>query len=131
VDGWFRTAWYLISHDLDLAALRVLGYNNVSFKWETYWAENPGDPDCRAHVVLDCADINLYRGDWSYYDQAVNPGEGWKWAIWNFSAPIGTVIDRPNIRCAYGYDKRDSHWLYGLSYYDLSGTVSLTITAVK
>jgi len=125
VSGWYRTDWEPIT--LVLPLLREFGYKTVSFKWETYWAENAGSPDCTAHVVLDCADINGYRENgWNYYDRIVNPGAGWKWATWNFSSPIGTVTDRPYIRCAYGYDKHENG-----SYYDLSGTVKVTVTAQK
>jgi hypothetical protein len=128
VDDWYKTDWRRIS--LDLAALAALRnpdntkkYTEVSFTWKTYWAENATGPDCRANVVLDCADINLYRNDWQYYNQIVNPGAGWKWATWNFSSAIDTVIARPNVRCAYGYEKHEKN-----SYYDLSGIVSLIIT---
>jgi uncharacterized repeat protein (TIGR02543 family) len=124
VNDWYRTDWRLIS--LELAALRDLGYKTVSFEWNTYWAENATNPDCTAHIALDCADINKDRENWTYYDQIVNPGAGWKWVTWNFSSPIVTVIDRPHIRCAYGYDKHETN-----SYYDLSGIVTLTITVVE
>jgi hypothetical protein len=131
VDGWYRTDWKLI--DLVFPLLKEFGYKTISFEWKTYWAENTGILDCTAHVVLDCADRNLYRDNWSYYDRIVNPGAGWKWVTWNFSSPIGTVSDRPNIKAAYGYDKRDSGFLGigGKAYYDLSGTVSVTVTAQK
>ncbi|MDR3356807.1 MAG: hypothetical protein LBO04_06420, partial [Spirochaetaceae bacterium] len=94
---------------LVLSVLRDFGYKTVSFDWKTYWAENEGSLDCTAHIVLDCAaDKNGSRGaDWIYYDMEKNPGAGWKWATWNFSSPIGTVADRPYIRCAYGYYKHE------------------------
>jgi len=131
-DEWYRTEWKPIT--LILPLLRDFGYKTVLFEWKTYWAENEGKLDCTAHVILDCADINLYRENgWNYYDKIINPGAGWKWATWNFSSPIGTVGDRPYIRCAYGYDKRDEGfwWWEGKAYYDLSGTVSVTVTAQK
>ena len=132
VDGWYKTDWEPIT--LIFPLLKEFGYKTISFEWKTYWAENEGSLDCTAHVVLDCADKNLSRGnDWTYYDQIVNPGAGWKWATWNFNSPIGTVTNRPYIRCAYGYDKRDEGfwWWEGKAYYDLSGTVSVTVTAQK
>jgi len=134
VSGWYRTNWQPIT--LVFPLLKEFGYKTVSFEWKTYWAENAGDLDCTAHVILDCADINGSRAnDWSYYDQVRNPGAGWKWATWDFSSPIGTVADRPNIRCAYGYDKQEKSYFLGIetgsSYYDLSGTVTVTVTAQK
>jgi uncharacterized repeat protein (TIGR02543 family) len=136
VSDWYRTDWKPIT--LVLSALSDFGYNTLSFEWKTYWAECNNGLDCTAHVVLDCADINLNRGeDWTYYDEEKNPGAGWKWAKWDFSSPIGTVADRPYIRCAYGYYKHEKkNGFLGLigkdsSYYDLSGTVSVTITAQK
>ena len=134
VSSWYRTDWKPIT--LPLSLLREFGYKTVSFEWKTYWAENEGNLDCTAHVVLDCADRNLSRGnDWSYYDQIVNPGAVWKWATWNFSSPIGTVADRPYIRCAYGYGSQEKSYFLGIetgtSYYDLSETVSVTVTAQK
>jgi len=134
VSGWYRTDWQPIT--LIFPALREFGYKTVSFEWKTYWAENSGDLDCTAHVILDCAARDMSRAnDWSYYDQVKNPGVGWKWATWNFSSPIGTVENRPNIRCAYGYDKQEKSYFLGIetgtSYYDLSGTVSVTVTAEK
>jgi len=131
-DNWYRTDWKPIT--LIFPLLRNFGYKTVSFEWKTYWAENEGRLDCTAHVILDCADINLYRENgWNYYDKIINPGAGWKWATWNFSSPIGTVTDRPYIRCAYGYDKREEGfwWWEGKAYYDLSGTVTVTVTAQK
>jgi len=132
VSGWYRTDWKPIT--LILPALKELfDYETVTFEWKTYWAENAGDLDCTAHVILDCAARDMSRAnDWSYYDQVKNPGVGWKWATWNFSSPIDTVADRPNIRCAYGYDKQEKSSFLGIetgsSYYDLSGTVSVTVT---
>jgi uncharacterized repeat protein (TIGR02543 family) len=130
ITDWYRTDWRIIS--LPLAELKKaeFGYTKVLFTWETTWAENAGSPDCTAHVVLDCADIYYNRAsDWSYYDAIVNPGATWKTVTWtnSLTAPtIDTVIARPNVRCCYGYDKHESN-----SYYDLSGTVYLTVTAVK
>jgi hypothetical protein len=135
VSGWYRTDWKPIT--LVFPALRDFGYKTVSFEWKTYWAECTNGLDCTAHVILDCADKDLYRENgWNYYDRIVNPGAGWKWAIWNFNSPIGTVGDRPYIRCSYGYDKQEkSYNIFGTetgsSYYDLSGTVSVTVTALK
>jgi hypothetical protein len=126
-DTWYRTDYRLIS--LDLAALKEMGYTKVSFEWKTYWAEEDNGYDCTAHVVLDHADINLNH-DGNYYDHEVNPGNGWKWVTWIFDHPIDTVKARPNVRCAYGYTKRD-WWLWTSAFYKLSGTVSLIVTAVK
>ncbi|GHU43933.1 hypothetical protein FACS1894190_14880 [Spirochaetia bacterium] len=130
-DDWYRTNWASIT--LDLAKLKNFGEcQTVSFEWKTYWAENEGSLDCRARVVLDCADRNLYRQDWSYFNEVINPGAGWKWAKWDFSSPIDIVADRPNIRCAYGYEKHEKSYFFGIetgsSYYDLSGIVSVTVT---
>jgi hypothetical protein len=130
--NWYKTDWKPIT--LILPVLKDFGYKTVSFEWKTYWAENANGLDCTAHVVLDCADKNLSRGnDWNYFDRVINPGAGWKWATWNFNSPIGTVENRPNIRCAYGYDKREmAFWPWETdSYYDLSGIVSVTVTAQK
>jgi hypothetical protein len=132
-NSWYKTDWEPIT--LVLPLLRELGYKTVAFEWKTYWAEKQdsltGWPDCTAHVVLDCADIKKYRENgWSYYDQVVNPGDGWKWATWNFSAPIGTVADRPYIRCAYGYDKQDL-LVWAKAWYELSEKVTVTVTAQK
>jgi hypothetical protein len=122
-----------ISENLILK-LETFDYKTVSFEWKTYWAENADGLDCTAHVILGCADINLSRGNnWNYFDRIINPGGGWKWASWNFSSPIGTVADRPNIRCAYGYGKREmAFWPWETdSYYDLSGTVPVIVTVQK
>jgi hypothetical protein len=134
VSGWYKTDWKPIT--LIYLLLMEFEYNTISFKWETYWAENAGDLDCTAHVILDCADKELMRGDdWSYYDRIVNPGVGWKLATWEFTSPIDIVAARPNIRAAYGYGKQEKSYFLGIetgtSYYDLSGTVSVTVTALR
>jgi len=129
VDDIYRFDWKPIT--LILPLLREFGYKTVSFKWETYWAKNEAKLVCTARVVMDCADINLYRGDWTYYDNVVNPDAEWKWTPLNFSSPIGTVTDRPNIRCVYGYSKRDDG-IFGIgkAYYYI-GKVKVTVTALK
>ncbi|GHV32322.1 hypothetical protein AGMMS4952_22490 [Spirochaetia bacterium] len=126
VADWYRTAWAPIT--LDLVGLRALGYTKVAFSWTTDWAENTGNPDCTAHVVLDCAAnaAGSRNDNWIYYDQVINPGGGLKTVTWEFSAPISTVAERSYIRCAYGYDKHQNG-----SYYDISGTVKVTVTAQK
>jgi uncharacterized repeat protein (TIGR02543 family) len=130
VDDWYRTDYRLIS--LPLAELKEMGYMNVSFEWKTYWAEADNGLDCTAHVVLDYADINkIHKNGQTYFDEVVNPGVGWKWVTWKFSPSIDTVKAGPYVRCAYGYDKRDWFLWWSSAFYKLSGTVSLTVTAVK
>jgi hypothetical protein len=111
-----------------------MGFTNVSFEWKTYWAENEGNLDCTAHVVLDYADTNqIHHDGQTYFDEVVNPVAGWKWVTWNFSSPIDTVKTGPYVRCAYGYDKRD-WFLWDSAFYKLSttpGPISLIVTAVK
>jgi hypothetical protein len=130
----FRTDWKTMT--LDFTALKDAGCSTVSLTWSTYWAECTNGLDCTARVILDCADKSLNRGgDWTYYDTVINPGAGWKSVTWNIpNATIDLVAARPNIRCAYGLDKHEtSGGFLGIgaytSYYDLSGEVTVTVTA--